>query len=483
MILAAAGCTSAVFLAEFGNTMGDNTTAPLVLASVAIVLHVWSATGGPTRRILWGMLGAGLLAGAAAGLKLTNSIYALAACLAVLTAWPSSVLARLKVAFVFAAGVAAGIAVTSGFWFATLWQVFGNPLFPQFNGFFRAPMASEVNITDTRWLPRSLYEALAFPFIISWNPGRVGENGMRQIVLPILYVLFIVVGLRKLLSRALPASACPQPPVADSTKSRFLLGFAAISYLLWLALFSIHRYLAVLELVAPLAIWLLLHELPINPARAARRILSAASLVAVASCSHWGSERFAQQVAEVPQPPITSPGTSIVLIAGSPLAWMIPFFAPGPTYVSLGHSYPESDTYVSEAKNLVRSASGNAYVMFEAASVRALQTVARVDRWLEQWNASRDGLVCDTIRWAAGKSRRFEVAVTPDQGEGRCAVEPASAMTDDVARRNAELVATKQARLGSGYGIRFDTAACSTQVPRWGAREMPYSFCRVSSID
>ena len=66
VMLAAAGCTSAVFLSELGNTMGDNTTAPLVLASLAVVLHGWSATGTPARRVLWGMLGAGVLAGAAA---------------------------------------------------------------------------------------------------------------------------------------------------------------------------------------------------------------------------------------------------------------------------------------------------------------------------------------------------------------------------------------------------------------------------------
>src|SRR5690606_20775379 len=80
IVLAAAGCTSAVFLSELGNTMGDNTTAPLVLGSLAVLLKGWNGQGITQRRELWIMLGAGFLAGAAAGLKLTNSVYALAAC-------------------------------------------------------------------------------------------------------------------------------------------------------------------------------------------------------------------------------------------------------------------------------------------------------------------------------------------------------------------------------------------------------------------
>jgi hypothetical protein len=194
LLLAAAGCASAVLLAELGTTMGDATTAPLALAAIAVVLRGWPVAGTQRGPLAWRrMLVAGALLGAAAGLKLTNAPYALAACLALAVAWPGNRRGRASVAAVFAAGVAVGLAATAGHWFATLWHTFGNPLFPQFNGVFRSPLAGTVNVADTRWLPRSFGEALAFPFVLTADPGRAGERPMLQIVLPITYLLGIVV--------------------------------------------------------------------------------------------------------------------------------------------------------------------------------------------------------------------------------------------------------------------------------------------------
>lgn len=482
IVLAAAGCTSAVFLSELGNTMGDNTTAPLVLGSLAVLLKGWNGQGITQRRELWIMLGAGFLAGAAAGLKLTNSVYALAACASLFLAWPAVPPSRFKAASAFAFGVVLGISVTLGFWMLTLWQEFGNPLFPLFNRIFHAPLAAEISIADTRWLPRSLTEAITFPYLMSLDPGRVGENGMRQITLAVMYTLFIAVGAKRVLRSIRPGRVPVQANSAGRSKDRFLLLFIAISFLVWLALFSIHRYLAVVELVAPIGIWLLLHELPINAVKATYRFLAASAFVAIVSWSHWGSVGFTKEIANVPTPPIASPTESVVVISGSPLTWMLPFFPEGPAYISLDHSFPESQKYAEQARRRIASAQGHAYLMLEASSIHTLQNIERIDRILEKWSTPSDGVICGALRWMAGKSRRYRVEVTPDDHPERCEVRPAASMIQAVSRKNDELLQAKQVRLEQAYGIRFEPAECRIQASYWGALELPYNFCRIDQL-
>jgi hypothetical protein len=123
LLLALAGCLGAGFLSELGNSMGDNLTALPLLWALALLLRHGAAA---SVRIL---LLAGLLMGAAAGLKLTNINYAVALCLALLV-WPQAWWRRIGQAWWFGVGVLAGLATTAGYWWATMWRLYGNPLFP-----------------------------------------------------------------------------------------------------------------------------------------------------------------------------------------------------------------------------------------------------------------------------------------------------------------------------------------------------------------
>lgn len=128
-VLALAGLASAVFLSELGNTMGDNSTAPLVLGALALCLpgERWRAAR---------VLGAGALLGLAVGLKLTNATYAVALGLAVLAA-PRPWRERLGAAAGLTAATALAFALVAGPWLYRIWNEFGNPLFPQYNAWFR----------------------------------------------------------------------------------------------------------------------------------------------------------------------------------------------------------------------------------------------------------------------------------------------------------------------------------------------------------
>nr|WP_315402264.1 glycosyltransferase 87 family protein [uncultured Duganella sp.] len=416
LLLALAGCAGPGFLSGLGNTMGDNLTALGVLGALLLLLRQWPRLrqGAPLAA-----LGAGVLMGAAAGLKLTNAVYALALCLA-LFALDGDWRRRCQAAFVFGVGVLGGMAVTGGHWYWRMWQQFGNPLFPQFNDRFGGPLAAPIGVGDARWLPQGALEKLLWPFIHTLHPQRVSELPLRHLLWPMLYVAFAALALA-LAARWARGPDAARAPAATAPPQRLLLAFVALSYGLWLHLFSIYRYLVPVELLAPLALWLLLHAL-MAPA-AARRWGTLCLLLAacsVASVSNWGHTRWALRAFSVETPSLPHPEQNLVFIVHNdpPMGWLVPFFSERLAFVSLGGGFPESPAYVARARAMLAARRGPFYAMLyaeapprkgwpdAAARARAEQAgrerLARGAATLEHYGLALDAASCRQYGSASG---------------------------------------------------------------------------------
>ncbi|WLI88268.1 hypothetical protein Q4S45_16210 [Massilia sp. R2A-15] len=387
LLLALAGTLGAGFLTQLGNSMGDNTTSLLVLGAVLLVLsnfHRLARGGGGGAAPA---IGAGIVMGLGAGLKLTNATYALALCLA-LFALPGNAWPRLRAAFVFGVGVLAGIAASAGHWYWKMWTVFGNPLFPQFNDRFHGPLAAPIGIGDTGWLPRGLAEKFLWPFIFALDSKRVGELKLTLLLWPALYAAFALLALTFLFRR--PAA------VADEAAplQRMLLAFFALAYLGWLNLFGIYRYLIPLELIAPLALWLVLHRLA-PPPLAAR--IGAAALVAatIAGLPHasWGHASWARAAFSAEVPAFPQPQESLVFTVHGdpPMGWLVTLFPKSLAFVSLGSGFPESQAYQDRVRAMVASRRGPLYVMLQADRADPAQPRSEADRRRAQ-EANRETL-------------------------------------------------------------------------------------------
>lgn len=228
MLIAASGPMT---LSEVGTSLSDILTALPVLAGFTLALG--------EQHLL-----AGLLLGAAVGLKLTNIVYALGAAAAVLVArrplWPTISLAL---------GGAIGGVATGGAWSLMLWHEMGNPVFPLFNGIFRSRELWPVNILDTQFLPRNLWDALAYPIYWMLGDHRSSEYPFRDARFATAIALFLLCIGKSLTKRA--------PIFTRGDTQLFVL--VGLSYAAWLALFSIQRYAIVLELMCgPLIVLLLL---------------------------------------------------------------------------------------------------------------------------------------------------------------------------------------------------------------------------------
>lgn len=223
-------------LSEVGTSFSDILTALPVIAGCILIL---SADGSrPGRYAL-----AGLLIGAAVGLKLTNAVYALGAAAAVLAAG-RPLLATLCLGL----GGATGALVTGGAWGLMLWREMGNPIFPLFNAVFQSPEVMPMNIMDWQFLPKGYLDALAYPFYWLIGDNRSSEYPFRDARFAVAMLLILAGIGRTIVSRV---------AIVTQRDVQFLL-FFIVSYAAWLAVFSIQRYAVVLELLcAPLIVLLM----------------------------------------------------------------------------------------------------------------------------------------------------------------------------------------------------------------------------------
>jgi hypothetical protein len=228
MLIAASGPMT---LSEVGTSFSDILTALPVLAGFTLALCE-------------SHLLAGLLLGAAVGLKLTNIVYALGAAAAVLVARRP-----LRPTISLALGGAVGGVATGGAWSLMLWQETGNPVFPLFNGIFQSRELWPVNILDTQFLPRNLWDALAYPIYWMLGDNRSSEYPFRDARFAAAMALFLLCIGKGLMKRT---------PIFTRGDVQLFV-FAGLSYAAWLTLFSIQRYAIVLELTCgPLIVLLLL---------------------------------------------------------------------------------------------------------------------------------------------------------------------------------------------------------------------------------
>lgn len=467
-LLAAAGLCMGAVLSEFGNTMADNSTALFVLGSVYLVLRAQSRDGGGRAAWLW--LSAGALLGLAVALKLTNAIYAVGVAAAVLSGG-AGWLQRLKGLVLVTLSALVVAALSAGWWYWQLWQAFGNPLFPQFNAFFQSPLAALDTISDLRWLPRNAWEQLVWPLVFTFNPKRVSEMSLVQGVWAALYVAGIALLVRRLFAGRGPAVSSATRPL------RSVIVFFVVSYLLWQLGFSIQRYLAALELLAPLLLWCACTALlpSARGIRVAGWAVAACVVVSLSGRGDWGHERWAASAFEVQQPEMAEPLQSVVLlVGGEPQAWRVPLLPAEARYASVASGFPESEGYRARVASMlaerpqhfaiIPGAPDGARARFEALNAKV--AMLGMDR----------GPDCARLEWLARRLKGLRAVV--EQREGSCVLVPRSGPEQPIVQREAEERANAQARLAA-YGLALAADTCVTLESRIGQGRYPYQWCRL----
>ncbi|MBV7538309.1 DUF2029 domain-containing protein [Duganella sp. sic0402] len=476
LLLAFAGVAAPGFLSELGNTMGDNLSALPVLLSLYLVLRRWDTLLHWSGRAALAGLGAGVAMGVAAGLKLTNAIYAVALCAALLTV-PLAWWERLRLSFVFGVGVLAGVAASGGWWMARMWQTFGNPLFPQFNNFFHSPLAPDQGVIDVFFRPQGWMENLLWPFIFTFHTRRVSEIPLKLAVWPLLYVTLIVLAAVWLWRRR----SAVQSALTLAPRSVLLLAFVAVGYLVWMRMFSIYRYLVPLELLAPLAIWLAWQYVSPRALRLAGWALALLVITALPA-ANWGHADWADSAFSARMPVIERPADSIVFFVqpDPPSGWMATFLPPATQVIALDTGMLETPAWRARQQAAIAARPGPHYLLLSAARNDRDGTRLRKLAAARALGLTDDAAGCDKLERLMGKVRlQVELRRLP---AGGCTFDLLPQHRIDLAAQDRAAIALAGERVGR-YGLTLEAASCASHPAAVGGEPRPFLWCRVAAHD
>lgn len=384
------------FLSELGNTMNDNLLSLFVLGPLLMLLAA-GGTGAAGRRLpplaLVGL--AGFVLGLGAGLKPTIAALALGMGIA-LPLMYDSWRPRWNALLVFGLAGAAGVLVSAGWWWWELWTRFGNPLFPYFNDIFKSPYIKPASYVDDHFLPRQIWEYFAWPVLFSLDSYRANPLKFTDLRFGILYLAALAWPFTAIWRRR-AAKPIPQNPddrlMFETRAGTFLLVFFLASFVLWMLQSSNYRYLIPLELLVPLCFLVLLERMLGRGAAFAGVALSAALLVAITFKPFnwirlpWSDPYFSVDTSrfDASQPAL------VVMLGGSPTAYVIPAFPPSYRFVRPESNFIQEDSYKLSAliEDALQDHAGPVYVLYDTRDSRV-----DLDRSLEQLDLEFDPQEC-----------------------------------------------------------------------------------------
>lgn len=326
------GAGGAASVSVLGTSMSEGIVNSLLLCGVFLVLRNRGLSGRA-----WQIAAAGLSAGAAVALKLTAMSYLIAFGAAMLLAPGSctpgsgNFVASLLRVVVFACGAMCSAGVIGGPWWWALYTKFGNPLFPFYNGVFHSPDFGAANFFDNRFLPKSLDQWLFYP--LDWTLRKstaVSEVPLRDArIASALIGSVVLVGWRSL------RDAAPRPTDGAIWCAIWLL----CGYLVWLKMFSILRYAAVLELMSGVvivaALQCILPRLTGSWTRIATAMTAGALLLSTTCYPDWGRIKTREaEILDVSMPQVP-PNSVVILLQAAPVSYVAAFEPPSVQFIGV----------------------------------------------------------------------------------------------------------------------------------------------------
>lgn len=412
------GFSDPLFLGLIGATDVDNLVSLPVLGSLCAVCWAGRAEATlPQQNRAYAV--AGILLGIAAGLKWTNFVYAFGMSATLVILW-SVLQLNLRRFLSFAGGGVAGFLATGGYWSWLLWSEYGNPFFPYWNRYFRSPWADPSSYRDIRFLPQSAANAITYPFqwFIGLHPSSEEPFRDARFVLLAVLIPLVVVALfaQRMARRWVPSEeSAEKARLAAGKDLWFLLTFSVASYLAWLKMFSIQRYLLPLGFIAGLLLLLTLDWLLRD------RVSKLAAFFFLALfCVLW--MRMESQAWRVPfgsswfevelPAEAVEPGALFVLLGDGPMGYVVPFLHESARVIRLtSFTIPELETKLTQrARERISEHSG---------PIRSLAMVPLTERdhsYLNRFGLALDEGNCKQFRSAVDQFTTCRVMRLPASG-------------------------------------------------------------------
>lgn len=233
--------SSAFILYEIGTLFGDIQSS--ILICLALYLCLKYLFYDDSSKCNWIILLMGFILGAVLGLKLNSIAMIIGLFIAFLFNYKKFD-KPLNIILYSAIGFIIGFFIVNGYWYWLIYSHFKNPFFPLYNNIFRSPYGPFYKIAEhmyTYATPHSFNDKLLYPFLFikqyfnkgfgSWSIPYVDWR-YPLIAFAVIYMIF-----KSFINRK------KQYEIVSKEKVDFLLIFFIASYVIWLNLFPIVRFI------------------------------------------------------------------------------------------------------------------------------------------------------------------------------------------------------------------------------------------------
>lgn len=217
--------TGVANIIQVGTVTNENIVALLLIWSIYLLIRFYANYSFNVISVI------GVLIGIALGFKLTAVIIVIPLCIL----FASYNLKEYKHLIIFFVSIICAFLIIDGLWMYKMYQMFGNPIYPNFGKYINPTTALDFQ-RDTTFIPKDLMHWLFLPFYLFVSNKLTGEIAIADMrfgfaMMSIMLVL-IVPRYRNILK--------------NKNIKYYILIFIA-SYMCWIALFAIQRYTIVLE--------------------------------------------------------------------------------------------------------------------------------------------------------------------------------------------------------------------------------------------
>jgi hypothetical protein len=321
---------SPMALSEAGTTIVDLITAVPILLAYLLLLTRDDASA-PRHACL----AAGMLLGLAAGLKVTNMVFAIGSPAFFLTG-TAPLRRRVAGAAQLVLGGVLGFLTIAGWWHLALWRRFQNPVFPYFNNIFRSPDSPPVAMRDRNFVTHSPWAVLTYPYYWlvggSTTPIRLSpasETDPKDARFAFALAGAVAVSVTAVFCRKRRFAVLARPETG-------LLLACAIDYPVWLYAFGIHRYMIPLEILCGTVVLVLADW--IATGRWRERLLLVLVILALARVhvGMWQRLPWQGHWRTIATEPVALPGTPLIFLTFVPTAFLTLSLPPDARYVDIG---------------------------------------------------------------------------------------------------------------------------------------------------
>lgn len=239
----AVAATGQAIWMQMGTATNEIQVTTFILAGLYLLFKI---TFRPDLQKGYKFLIVGLLMGFALGLKPTVVSYCLGAGLTSVIFY-KKLNKPLPYILLFAVGGLLGYLLSNGWFMWHYWEWYQNPFFPFANSIFKSEYYDNANFRDTQFLP-SLKLFFVYPYIWNLFKFKIVECSFYDIRLTVYYTIFLLTIFSFLFSKKARLF------FKTNYKWSVYFTFLIVTFFIWMALFSILRYIIVVEMLGCMVI-------------------------------------------------------------------------------------------------------------------------------------------------------------------------------------------------------------------------------------